>query len=859
MMGTGEVLRELRRLGATLKRNGDRLTLRAGSRPIPQSLVEQVREAKQDILALFASEEGQTCSHQSEHPTTPSEVSIFKNLPVESRRNPDDLKMLTFSEGVSIFKDAQNAAGDILDFWPYNLSDSEQVSPNDMRIFKDAHSASKVSIFKNGHDFNALQVKMLTTEGVVGTEACPARENRPIARSYETSSSATESYQSLVYCDFETLSRCDIRSAGTHLYAADPTTEVIILTYLADGEFYEWAPGQGFCERLAGFAADEAMTFVCHGSFERLIWQEIMVGRFDFPPIKLGRWRDTTASCAYHRLPLELDRTARTLKLPIQKDDAGKKLVVRLSRIYRKTGVRPEITPEIFARIAAYNHTDVEVLIALDQRLGPLPEQEREVWQHDQDINDDGFQTDLDLVRAIQRPRDQALAEAREDFDRIVNANAVNDDEWIAPTQVDKLRKWLLEQGEALENLQKGTLADVLKTAAPDIRRVLEVRLAFASSSLKKTDAFLAGTDTDGRARGALVYHGAATGRWTGRRLQPQNLPRPLVKTKPDQIESLVAEIKAGNTEALKRRISAPYTVTDLLVSSLRHVVVARPGMVLAVGDFEMIEACVALALAKQHDKCELIRSGKDPYRDMGAEIYALSSEQREVFFAALKDELTPGQEAWRAGGKTGVLSCGFAVSADGLHKKYPWNAMEDCNRIVTTYRTVWAPLVPKLWYNLKKTAHRAVRNPGKECTAACGVQYVFDSCARYPTLICRLLNGKEIYYPEPEMKLDQYGKPAIYFSAVKSRIWRRSAAWHGTLTENVVSALARELLVEAIIRLRAAGYRVVLSVHDEIVVEGADLTKELMEKIMSTPPQWAIDAGIPIAVEAWISPRYRK
>jgi DNA polymerase bacteriophage-type len=125
--------------------------------------------------------------------------------------------------------------------------------------------------------------------------------------------------------------------------------------------------------------------------------------------------------------------------------------------------------------------------------------------------------------------------------------------------------------------------------------------------------------------------------------------------------------------------------------------------------------------------------------------------------------------------------------------------------------------------------------------------------------LICRLLNGKEIVYPEPEIKPDEWGKLAIFFSAVKDRVYRRVCAWHGLLTENVVSALARELLVAAIARLVARGYQAVLSVHDELVCEGVNLTKALMEEIMSEPPQWAIDAGIPIAVEAFVAARYRK
>jgi DNA polymerase len=547
------------------------------------------------------------------------------------------------------------------------------------------------------------------------------------------------------------------------------------------------------------------------------------------------------------------------LKLPIEKDTAGSRLVVRLSKRYRDTGIRPEITPEVLDRIARYNRTDVECLIAVDRILGPLPDQERQVWKIDQIINDEGFQNDLDLVRGIVQLRAQALAKDQEDFDRIVNGRINGPDRVISPTQVQKLREWLQERGEHLSDLRKETIKAAIAGANPDIRRVLEVRLEVAASSLKKLTAIAAGVDEEGRARGTLVYHGAATGRWTGRRVQPQNLPRPLIKIKPDQIEDIVVEIKAGDTAALQKRVPAGHTMTDLLVSSLRYIVIARPGMMLAVGDFSMIEACVVLALAKQWDKVELIRNGGDPYRDMGAAIHALSPEQRGVFFAALKDALTDEQEVWRASGKTGVLSCGFAVSGDGLHKKYPWIPLKDCNRIVTTYRTVWAPKVPDLWRDLKKTAHRAVRNPEKEFSAACGVQYLFDRHGSRPVLICRLLNGKEIFYPEPEIKPDQFGEPAIFFSAIKNRVYRRQCAWHGVLTENCISALARELLVEAIVRLQAAGYRVVLSVHDELVVEGKNITEKLMTEIMAQSPQWAVDAGVPIAVEGWVGTRYRK
>jgi DNA polymerase len=350
------------------------------------------------------------------------------------------------------------------------------------------------------------------------------------------------------------------------------------------------------------------------------------------------------------------------------------------------------------------------------------------------------------------------------------------------------------------------------------------------------------------------------TGREAGRRLQPQNLPRPLIKIKPEHVEELVSEIKRGDTAALQRRIPEGHTLTDLLVGSLRYTITARVGMLLAVGDFSMIEACVVLALAKQWDKVELILSNQDPYRDMGAAIFKLSQEQRKIFIAVAKEEMTAEQDWWRFAGKTGVLSCGFSVSAKGLHDKNPQLSLEECQEIVDTYRNVWAPKVPKLWKNLRYAAHAAMRNSGHPFPAECGVEYFFDQKATRPALICRLLNGKEIFYPEPEIKLDEnYGKPEIFFSAVKDHKFTRVKAWHGLLTENIVSAHAREIQVGAIQNVQNAGYRVILSVHDEVVAEGPDLTKAGMEALMSKAPQWAVDAGIPIAVEAFITKHYRK
>jgi DNA polymerase len=313
------------------------------------------------------------------------------------------------------------------------------------------------------------------------------------------------------------------------------------------------------------------------------------------------------------------------LGAPFEKDKEGRRLVLSLSRRNKAGEYLVEITPEIWQRVSLYNRIDVDGVFFIDRELGPLPGRERDVWELDQRINRRALQFDLALVHGARGLRSQLMEEMLADFHRLTNLG-------ISPTQRDKLLHWLVENGVELKDLRKGTIDRTLKKPlSDDIRRILKIRKEFVASSLAKLDKVLVQSDKAGRARGLLQYHGARTGRWTGRGIQPQNLPRPLIKVKSFEIEALVAEIKSGDRKALEARGDP----IDVLVSSLRHIVVARDGALLAVGDFSMIEACILLALAGQRDKCELIRAGKDPYRDMGVLLYGLAGDVRDVFLSA--------------------------------------------------------------------------------------------------------------------------------------------------------------------------------------------------------------------------------
>jgi DNA polymerase len=653
-----------------------------------------------------------------------------------------------------------------------------------------------------------------------------------------------------VFCDFETRNTggCDLTKVGVWRYAADPATEILCFGYRAGGVDHSWAPTSDSRDPLEALAAKPDVAFVCFGGFEQVIWQKIMVERHRFPPIPTRRWADLRAACCFFALPRALDKALAALGLPIRKDKEGQRLVRSLSRPNRRTGAYPELTPAILERVAAYNRVDILALETIHGRgLSALSAAEQTVWELDQRINARGIAIDIGFVEAAKRIADQVIGEAITEFARLTNG--------VSPLQVQKIREWLRSRKWALPNLESETVSDALELAGlpDDVRRVLEIRQIAAAASLKKLDAMLACVGPDGRARGLLQYHGAATGRWSGQLIQPQNLPRPTVDVDP---EELTAAVKIGDPEAL-RGWGKPI---DVLVSGLRCAVVAAEGKVFGAGDFSMIEACVLLALAGQHDKCKLIAEGADVYRDMAATIYGLD---RAVFMAIPEEDLSPEETEQRRIGKNGVLSSGYGIGAEGFYRRFcrhEEGGKELAVRIVGVYRNQWAPAVPLLWRDLEQTARRAMLRPHTTAVANCGVKYRLTTRTGLPCLVCELPNGKLLHYANSRIDgADKWGRPRWIYNAYRQGQWREIEPYGGQLTENVVSALARELLVDRMFALEDAGYPIVFTVHDEIVVEHTDITKETIERIMSERPPWAEKLGVPVRAKAWAGKRYRK
>ena len=664
-----------------------------------------------------------------------------------------------------------------------------------------------------------------------------------------------------VTLDFETASLCDLKLCGAWRYAEDITTEILCLCWEVDGVYGRWVPGQHDDTVLRALVNDPAAMCIAHNAgFEKAIWRRIMVPLFGFADIPDERWHDTQAVCAAKSLPLQLEKVAHVLGLEDQKDMVASRFTVGLSKP-NKQGYFDR-RPETLARVLAYCDGDVRSEAALHERLGFLEPFERTTWLLDQKINQRGVALDISFCAAAMNVVAGASVPLLMDFAKLTKCPEF--DKGVRPTQAVKFKEWCQLNGAFLPDLKKGTIADALgfdidgdwepddewtaPPLLPNVRRALSIRQLTASASIKKLPRMLASVCADGRTRGLLQYHGANTGRWSGRLYQPQNFPKPTVfkpkgMTDGDWENLLFSSIMTGDYEYVQSVIGNP---TEAVITALRYAVVAERDHLLAVGDFAGIEARVVLALAGQHDKTALIAGGLDPYLDFATVV--------------LGREVLKSDPARNKTGKPGVLGCGFGMGAAKLSAK-EGIPLEAAQAIVDTYRQSWAPLVKDLWYGLEGAATKTVWD-GKPHEAF-GCTYAMED----GWLTCRMPSGRRLWYNEPEqvvraMPWDEFDlRRGFTYRSWKKGQWRKVNAYGGLLTENVVQALARDIMRHAMFTCEAENLPVILTVHDEIICEPEAWCASalMLQQIMEDRPQWAVDMGCPIAAECWVNTRYRK
>lgn len=636
-----------------------------------------------------------------------------------------------------------------------------------------------------------------------------------------------------VSLDFETFSEADIKTSGAHTYAMHPSTEVLCLAYSVDGGPPQlWLPGQPV---PPAFSSPAAIFRAHNAQFERLIWRYVLEPRGwpACPP--LSRWRCTMAAAAYRALPLSLDELSAAL-LPEEhrKDKRGKELIRKLCVPRKPTKADPSTRnrdPGLLFELYEYCLQDVVAEQAVHRITGDLPAAEQEVWELDQEINDAGVPVDLQLIRAAKKIAEDAAARYDAEMTRLTGG-AVK-----SCTQAAALAQFC-----GIESVAKVELeAALAEHLAPAQRAALELRKLAGRSSVAKLDKLLSWAP-GGRARGMLQYHGATTGRWAGRGPQPQNMPRPKAGF------DLVDLVKTGDLEAVEMVTGDPL---EAVASCLRGVFATDGRTELLWADFAAIEARVVLWLAEQEDALDIFRRKECIYCEMASSVHGYP--------------VVKGMPE-RQDGKTIILGCGFGMGP----AKFQVTAnsqgaditLEQAEQRVKGYRQRF-PMVPALWKGLEDAARKAILNRG---TAYSYGRVRYKHHAEKPWLLCQLPTGRVLHYFDPTLEEpdEEWKKPQITYSAVKQieggpKRWGRVRSYGGLLTENCVQALARDCVVYALRKLRERGVKIILTVHDEIVLEvrPGEITPHEVEAIMSLPPPGM--EGCPLAAEASRGARYGK
>lgn len=654
----------------------------------------------------------------------------------------------------------------------------------------------------------------------------------------------------MLIIDFETRSLCDLIEAGAHVYAAHPSTEILLLAYQIDGrEPQSWEPGGADPTELLSLLASGRAVFAFNSAFDRQIWEHVTPAHWYRPAPT--QWHDVMGIAAYRALPMSLDDCAEVLGVAQKKSKEGKALIRKYCHPISKSNqtFRP-LTPEDRAAFREYALQDVRATAAVLERVGDLPADERAWWLVEQRINDRGVRLH---IPAVNRAIEVAEAEA----DRInMDLSALTGGRVTSASQAARIAAEANAiVPNSLPDCTKGEVAAALALAEdPGLRRLLELRRDGSRASTKKLYKMARGAGEDWRARGLMQYHAATTGREGGRRVQPQNLLRPDEDfagygITPDVLASFPSAAEA--IELLN--FIYPHGPVRAIANMMRNFFIPENGHLFVAGDYSAVEARVNAALAGEVTKLQGFRDVDSGQAD---DIYCVTASAiygRTIRKKTDKAERQVGKIAELASGFGGSVGAWMAFGAD----KLGWT--EDAIKEKVKAWRAAHPRIVASWYTYEEAATLAVHYPGKVYTGG-----AVDYCVWRDWLLCRLPSGRTLHYFHPEPATGKFGGETFSFWANKptqsgGRVWGQRVAYGGLLCENIVQAVSRDLMVAAVHRCEEAGSPVVLTVHDEVVtevpVDRAD--PKVLEALMETPTTWS--KGWPIKAEAWAGLMYSK
>lgn len=701
--------------------------------------------------------------------------------------------------------------------------------------------------------------------------------------------------------DVESRSTVNLRARpapGAFVYFEDTHADVLCAAWAFDDEAPTvWRRGDPCPPRVAEHIRAGGIVSGWNVSFERLAFEHVLGPRYGWPVPAPEQYRDSMAQAAAMALPLALGECAKALAMEVQKDTEGNRLIQKFCKPRRaRKGETPGLLywnepkdhPEDFEAFCRYCSTDVVVERSIRNKLVPLSDFEQAVWHLDQKINHRGIFLDKPLVEAL----DAITLDAKTALDRRM-AEATGY-EITATSQASALAGWVNAQGFETDGVDKNAVAALLeRDDIPDsLRETLEIRLEGSKTSTAKLASMKAAVCKDGRIKGTKQYHGASTGRWAGRLTQVDNMPRGT---------GTILDPEAARDDFLLRQWkwiemvygSPLYAVSDMLRSCFS----ASPGCRLIAADFSSIEGRVTAWLAGEEWKLEAFRAndrgeGAGAYELAAAGIFSIdpakvAKDQRQVgkaaelglgfaggvmAFKAMADiygvRMEKAYEPLRANTDPEVFERAIEShekwSEEGLFgtevlNREAWIASE-----VT--KVLWRqkhPAICQLWDGLEDAIKEAVRQPGTIATYG-KVSYI----VRRGFLWARLPSGRCLAYGAPQIEdtktpwgASAKGVTVVGMKTVKGgqAKWMRYPLNKSVIVENVVQAVARDLLVAGMMNVEAAGYPLVLHVHDEAVAdtpEGFGSLKEF-EQLLCELPDWA--KGLPIKAEGWEGACYRK
>jgi DNA polymerase len=684
-----------------------------------------------------------------------------------------------------------------------------------------------------------------------------------------------------LWIDSETFSEIPI-THGTHVYAA--SAEVMIITWaIDDGDVHavDFTNGELMPAELVETLHDpETEVWAQNSQFDRTVFNH---GDFTLI-IPVERWRDTMVQALAHALPAHLGQLCEALGVPADKskDKDGRRLIQLFCKPQTRGKVRRATRnthPDDWARFISYAKDDIVAMRECHKRMPTWNYKGAEVdlWHLDQRINDRGVGIDMELVKGALAAVDVAQAELR------AATTEHTEGQVESTTQRAALLDYIAEQyGILMADLTMATVERLVDDSEtdPGLRQLLRMRLQASTTSTSKYKTLARGTSADGRLRGTLQFNGAArTGRWAGRLFQPQNLPRPTLKQ--EQIELGIVAIKDGAADLVFDN------VMQLTSSALRSVIVPRPGKKLVVADLSNIEGRDQAWLAGESWKLQAFtdfdnKVGPDLYKLAYGKTFnikpeAVTKDQRQV---GKVQELALGYEGGvgafvtfadaykidleKLGAEALPLAPGWAV--DEASSFYEWmlkkggdtyglsrDAFVACDAIKRGWRFAHKA-ISSYWGELRDAVLAAIIAPGT--TIPC--RKVKVRCDG-KWLRVGLPSGRAICYPSPQIAED--GKAITYMGLNQfSRKWVRLSTYGGKIFENICQAVARDVMTTNMPHIEAAGYAIVLTVHDEVICEAPDdpaFNADHLSGLLCAQPPWALD--MPLAAAGFEAARYRK